>query len=120
MKYPYRLEVKEMFNTRRLFIVLPEEVKLVELFLWLEIKSMEGDGEFFLEEIDRVLAGEDEKQIVHGDVVALEILKDKTYVVDMLADDGLGDACYIETEELKNLILVWLDELEKFNQDQKA
>ncbi|MCX7572389.1 hypothetical protein OS242_20990 [Tumebacillus sp. DT12] len=120
MKYTYEPEILDMGDHRRLFFKLPDEIKLVEVFLGIEIQSMEGDGEFFLEAIERVLMETDEIQVVHGNVVALEILKGQTHVVEMLADDGLGNACYIETEELKKLIYVWLDELEKFNQDQKA
>lgn len=106
-------------NRKKLFFNLPDEIKLLEMFLGIEITDRDDTGAFFLEAIQKVLSGEEETQLVHGNITALKVMKEKTFVMDMLADDGLGNACYIETEELKKLIYVWLEELEKFNQEQK-
>lgn len=120
MKDPYQSEILSNGCTEIFVLRLPKEIALVEVFLGADVQTREGSGAFFLEALEKVLSGQEEIQRVSGNICALEIRKDRTFVMDMLADDGLGDACYIETEELKRLIHVWLDELEKFNQDQKA
>ncbi|MCX7572393.1 hypothetical protein OS242_21010 [Tumebacillus sp. DT12] len=119
MKYSFETEIVVAADQQWLVCKLPDQIKVVEEFLGVEIQERGGAAEFFMEAIDKVLSGKDEAQYVSGNVIALDVMKDQTFVTEMLADDGIGNACYIETEELKKLILVWLDELEKFNQSQK-
>jgi hypothetical protein len=66
-----------------------------------------------LDAIDRVLEGTSEAEELTGNVCTLEIGREVTRVTDSLADDGEGEACVIETPELKELILIWLNEKEK-------
>lgn len=121
MKYSYKTEIVANQHHNVLVLRLPEEILLVELFLFTEITGRGEWGEdFFAGAIDKVLSGEAESQEVGGNVYALEIRKDFTRVIDTLAEDDLCDSCVIETSELRKLIRIWLDELEKFNQDQKA
>lgn len=120
MKYVYKPEVLSNGYTEVFVFRLPREIALVEVFLGSDVQTREGSGEFFLKALDQVISGQEETLLVSGNICALEIHKDRTHVMDMLADDGLGDACWIETEELKKLILIWLDELEAFNEQQKS
>ncbi len=52
MKYPYSFEV---LNSSDLVMRLPQEIKLVETFLGIEVTSF---GDWILEEIHNVLNGE--------------------------------------------------------------
>lgn len=118
MKYAYEKEIVEEGYQKILLFRLPEEIQLVEVFLGVEIQNREWATGFYLKAIDEVLSGKKELQSVRGNIVALEISKDHTFVTDMLVDDGFGDACHIETEELKKLINAWLDEWDVLNQEQ--
>ena len=78
-------------------------------FLFSDVQGEPINEDFFLEKIDRVLKGEIPSSEVGGNMCALEIQKDFTTVIDTLSDDENNpeNRCVIETEELKNLILVW-------------
>jgi hypothetical protein len=114
MKYPFKPEV---INNQDFVFRLPKEIEMVEVFLICDVEDREFCGAFFLEAIDKVLSGKEQFLVVGGNVCALEIRADFTRVIDTLADDGIGDACEIETVELKKLIEVWLDHKEKFRKE---
>ena len=102
MKYPYHVEYTKFGLP---IMRLPKEIKLVETLLFSDIQG--SGGEYFLSEIDRILQGKAAYSEIAGNVCGLEIKKDFTRVIDMLADDGIGKACVIETLELRELILIW-------------
>ncbi|MBJ8008367.1 hypothetical protein BWGOE4_21260 [Bacillus mycoides] len=102
MKYPYSFEV---LNNRDLVMRLPQEIKLVETFLGVEVSAFE---DWILEEIHSVLNGEKNYGVVNGNICGLEIRNDTTTVLDNLAEDGKGEYCEIETMELVELIHIWL------------
>ncbi len=106
MKYPYHVEYSEFGSP---ILRLPEEIGLVTAFLFSDVQQRSISQDFFLEEIDRVLKGEIPSSEVGGNMCDLEIKKDFTTVIDALSDDESNpeNRCVIETEELKNLILVW-------------
>lgn len=86
---------------------LPQEIELVTTFLSCDVQGAPGEI-FFLEHIDLVLQGKESYQEVGGNVCALEIRQDFTRVVDTLADEETS--CVIETEELRQLIEIWIEE----------
>lgn len=106
MKYPYYVEYTESGFP---ILQLPDEVDLVTVFLASDVQGPLGRS-IFLEEIERVLKGETSYSEVSGNMCCLKIKKDFTTVIDMLAEDpdDPGNECIMETEELKNLILAWL------------
>jgi hypothetical protein len=102
MKYPYHVEYTKFGSP---IVRLPKEIKLVETLLFSDVQG--SGGGYFLSEIDRVLQGEVPYSEIAGNVCGIEIKKDFTWVIDTLADDGIGNACVIETEELRELIVIW-------------
>jgi len=106
MKYPYYVEYSEFGSP---ILRLPEEIGLVTAFLFSDVQGPLCRT-FFLEEINHVLQGEMLSSEVRGNMCALEIKKDFTTVVNTLTDDDDDpeNRCVVETEELKNLILAWL------------
>jgi hypothetical protein len=114
VKYQYEMVVLQVGPHQIPRIRVPDEIEMVGIFLGSDVQDREGMGNFFLEAIENVLSGKEEYDVVSGNVCGLEIRKDCTRVIDNLADDGIGNACLIETEELKKLIEVWLDHLDKF------
>ncbi|SDZ24086.1 hypothetical protein [Bacillus sp. 166amftsu] len=108
MKYPYSFEV---LKNRKLVMRLPQEIKLVETFLGVEVSAF---GDWILEGIHSVLNGEKDCIVVNGNICGIEIRKDTTTVLDNLAEDGKGEFCEIETIELVDLIHIWLDKQKEY------
>ncbi len=73
---------------------LPQEIKLVETFLGVEVSTF---GDWILEEIHSVLNAEKNYRVVNGNICGLEIRNDTTTVLDNLAEDGKDEYCEIET-----------------------
>lgn len=113
MKYPYSFEV---LNSSDLVMRLPQEIKLVETFLGIEVTSF---GDWILEEIHNVLNGEKNYVVVNSNICSLEIRNDTTTVLDNLAEDGKGEYCEIETMELVELIHIWLNKRKEYKKDKK-
>src|SRR5271157_3636301 len=106
MKYPYYIEYTYSgFPILR----LPSEIGLVTAFLISDVQLRLISQDFFLEEINRVLQEEIPSSEIGGNMCILEINKDFTTIINTLTDDENNpkNRCVIETEELKNLILVW-------------
>ena len=115
MKYDYQFRTIDFGQFGKdLIIDLPKEIELVTTFLGSDVQG--GDGRSFLNVIDKVLNGQEEYQEFGGNICVLQISPDKTKVLDSLADDGIGNYCEIETNELKELILLWVQEQGKFKQ----
>ena len=111
MKYPHEFEV---INAKTLVIRLPEKIKLVETFLFVDVSAF---GDWILEEIHKVLNEESDYGEVNGNICGLEIRKEMTTVLDNLAEDGKGEFCEIETVELVRLINTWLDRRKEFEEE---
>jgi hypothetical protein len=102
MKYPYSIEYTKYGSP---VLRLPKEIELVTTCLFSDVqRSTEG---YFLSAIDRVLSGEAPYWEAAGNVCRFEIKKDFTRVIDTLADDETENECLIETEELRELIVIW-------------
>lgn len=117
MKYSYKLRQVDLAHSRKtLAIDLPVELAVVETFLMSDINQ--GSKNSFLKAIDRVLNGESEYQEITGNVCCLEIRKNTTKVINVLAeftDENIDSECLIETAELRKLIETWLDAKSKFD-----
>ncbi|WP_245831719.1 hypothetical protein [Oceanobacillus senegalensis] len=87
---------------------------LVATFLMSDIQG--GDPSYAINEMDEVIKGKKEYGELHGNVCGLEIQKEKTRVYDNVADDGIGDWCEIDTQELRDLIIIWSNKLKEFRQ----
>lgn len=113
MKYEYKFKEIEGFENG-LVIELPKHIEAVAGFLT-EIND-EEKAAHYIQIIDDVISEKTNVKEIYANISGLKIEKNFTYVFEHLADDGVGINCYIETEELKNLILVWMDELNKYQQ----
>ncbi len=103
MKYPYSIISG---TNQRLIMLLPKEIELVTGFLLTEIcQPLERNN--FMQGINLVLQDKVSHWVVGGNVYKLEIQKDFTRVVDTLAEEET--TCVIETEELKQLMEVWIE-----------
>lgn len=112
MKYKYEKRVLELQNGKKILLFdLPKEIELVEVLLSSDIQ---GHDIGIRDAIDDVVRGKEKFKEIVGNVCMLQIGKYKTIVTDALADDSVGNACVIETAELRKLIDIWLDEVKHF------
>lgn len=116
MKYSYEIKITQHGKFKSMSFLLPKEIRLVGTFLFSDVQSQ---GSWFIKQIDQVLSGKLKQNECHGNVCGLEINRDRTKVVNNLADDGEGDWCVIETNELKDLIKIWEVENERFDAENK-
>ncbi|URZ04279.1 hypothetical protein [Clostridium felsineum] len=93
-----------------------EGYELISTFL---SADAEVDPESYIEALDSVLNEESEYEELNGNVCGILIHKDKTKVIDCLAEDGMGNWCEIETTELRELIYIWCDEVKRFKEQNK-
>ena len=108
MRYSYHIEYIQVGSRRLPVMQLPEEIRLVTTFLLTDVqRPIEG---YFLSAIDSVLQDKVSYAGAGGNVCRLEIRKDFTKVIDTLSGDE--NECLIETEELRELIVVWSETIE--------
>lgn len=112
MKYKYSFdELIYDDEDRDLIISVDEQIQLIAQFLMSDVQM---DPESYIEALDSILNGTSDYEELNGNVCGILINKNKTKVIDCLADDGMGEWCEIETEELRELIDIWINKLEEF------
>jgi hypothetical protein len=95
----------------RFGVELVDEYRLVQYYLNSMLPSMK---DWILDGINAVLTDKSECEVRDGEIYGIEIRKDKTRVYDIFSEEEEKVIeCYIETVELKKLILAWIEELEK-------
>lgn len=117
MKYKYSFdELIYDDEDRELIIIVEDQIRLVAQFLMSDIQI---DSESYIEALDSVLNGVCDYEELNGNACGILIRRDKTKVIDCLADDGMGNWCEIETKELRELIDIWCKELKRFKEHNK-
>lgn len=113
--YKYKFRVLELGNGgKELLIDFEEKGKdILSIFLEVEVSDFK---DYVVEGIDKVLNGYSEYEELSGNVCIAKIHKDMTKIYNDLADDDMESCCEIETKQLKELIDIWCNELEKFRQ----
>ncbi|MCX7996278.1 MAG: hypothetical protein N2691_00785 [Patescibacteria group bacterium] len=92
---------------------LPDEISPVTGFL-VDANAYPEYAKKCLSTIDDVLSGKIEYAEEDGEIYGTEIRKDKTRVYNMFSEEEQKVIeCYIETVELKKIILAWIEELKK-------
>lgn len=118
MKQTYEIDVITFEDGQKSLIIkmLDPKKYLAAVFLMSDIQG--GDPSWALETIDEVLREEKEFAELNGNICCVEIYKDKTKIFDNLAEDGMGEWCELDTKELKDLIIIWSNEVKKFRESQ--
>lgn len=114
MKYNYHFETSKNKPGLKLTIRLPEGLKVIETFLGTEVQYQD-DAEDILNAIDKVLNNRFDCREMTGNVCNLEIRREKTKVYNALSSSSRGNECEIETSELRELIIIWLEEKAKYD-----
>lgn len=118
MKYKYEFnDIVFKSGNRKRIIIMDDKYQMVAQFLMSDIQG--SDPRYVFEVIDKVLDGQSEYEELNGNVCGVEIHKDMTQIYDNLADDGMGNWCEIETNELRELVDIWCNEIKRFKAQQK-
>lgn len=122
MKYNYKFEALCLFKEEPDYIDfvidLDKEVlkegSILEDFLVTDIGKDLDVGEELIKELDKVIKGELKFLDWNGNVCCLEVEKEMAKVIHLYRDESENDTCLIETEELKELIRIWMDGYKRF------
>jgi len=112
VKLEYKFRILELSkDTKRLLIDLPSEYEIISTFLESDVQA---NPSFTLEALEKVLSGDSEYEELNGNICGLEIRKDKTLFFNNLDEEDPGNGCEIETNELRELIDIWISEVKRF------
>ncbi|BBK78778.1 hypothetical protein [Clostridium butyricum] len=116
--YKYQFRVLELgYGQKELLIEFEDKGKeILSTFLESDVSAFKN---YVFEAIGKVLSGNSEYEELNGNVCGVEINKDMTQIYDNLAEDGMGNWCEIETQELRELVDIWCNELKRFKEQQK-
>ena len=119
LKYTLRvvtLKNKTMKKERLLIDFENEKYEMLSTFLSSEVTQFE---EWIKENFDMVIEGKERKREIAGNVCGVEITLQKTMIYDMLAEDGMGNWCEVDTKELRQLIDEWCEKVREFKAKKK-
>lgn len=94
------------------------QYELLEEFLAIDVPMF---GDIILINIDLVLNGEAEERTFAGNICELVIKKDQSHIECVIEEADIGSPCDVDTYELKQTILSWLNDLKTFkNSDESS
>lgn len=102
MKYDISICVHEI---GLLTIDVPDEIFLVHDLLTSDIQETEAG--IWLDLVNKVLSKESPYEEITGNVCTMEVKYDTTKIIFEYAEEGEENHCFIETEELKNIFILW-------------
>ena len=85
--------------------------ELIAEFLSVEVPMF---GDVILKNIDLVLNGQAEERAFAGNVCELVATKEQSHIECTIDEADVGSPCDVDTAELKQTILSWLDDLSAF------
>ncbi|WP_336883622.1 hypothetical protein [Priestia koreensis] len=108
MKYEIKIYENDQGSLR---VNVPDEIYLVHSLLLSDVQ--EDATEIWLNVVNKVLSKESSYEEITGNVCTLEINYDMTKIVFEYAEEDEEDHCFIETEELKKIFMLWDEAIEK-------
>ena len=118
MKYDYELIEKKLRSGKKFLVIeVDPKIELVSDFLFSDIQGR--DVKYVLDVLDDVMSGKSDYEDICGNMCEVDVRKDYCEIYDMLADDGKGNWCRIETEELRKFVVLWGEEYRKFRQRER-
>ena len=114
----YKLRIVKLYNGEE-FLTIDfenEKYEILSTFLEDDVTPFE---EWIKENFDMVIEGKESKREIAGNVCGVEITLQKTMIYDMLAEDGMGNWCEVDTKELRQLIDEWCEKVREFKAEKK-
>ncbi|WP_315907159.1 hypothetical protein [Priestia koreensis] len=107
----YDIKIYENADFESLVIDVPEEIYLVVDLVIADIQQ--DTSGIWLDAVNDVLSKKSSYEEVAGNVCVMEVKEDVTKIVFNFAEEDEEDHCFIETEELKKIFLLWDEAIEK-------
>ncbi|MCM3005587.1 hypothetical protein [Priestia koreensis] len=107
----YKVEIYEDDDLGELMIDVPKEIGFVVDLVLSDIQ--EAKSGIRLDLVNKVLSKESAFEEITGNSCTMEINYDMTKIIFEFAWEGALDHCFIETEELKKIFLLWDEAIEK-------
>ena len=114
----YKLRKLKLDNNEEVLLIDFENKKYEILSTFLE-DDVTPFEEWIKENFDMVIEGKESKREIAGNVCGVEITLQKTMIYDMLAEDGMGNWCEVDTKELRQLIDEWCEKVREFKAKKK-
>lgn len=86
---------------------LPQEIEIVSTFLEQDVGRNSAQ---ILRLLDRVLSGTVSYLKINRLFCRLEVSESETLIYSNLSEDGVGNWCRVETDELRELVEIWGEE----------
>ena len=115
----YKLRKLKLDNNEEVLLIDFENKKYEILSTFLE-DDVTPFEEWIKENFDMVIEGKESKREIAGNVCGVEITLQKTMIYDMLAEDGMGNWCEVDTKELRQLIDEWCDKVREFKRKRQG
>ncbi|MGE7219249.1 hypothetical protein [Priestia koreensis] len=106
----YNVKIYEN-NQGHLMADVPDEIYLVLNILLSDIQ--EDVSGIWLDAVNDVLSKRSSYEEVAGNVCVMEVKEDVTKIVFNFAEEDEEDHCFIETDELKKIFMLWDEAIEK-------
>ncbi|WP_315907220.1 hypothetical protein [Priestia koreensis] len=107
----YKVEIYEDEELGELMIDVPEEISIVVHLVLSDIQE-DGSG-LWLDIVNKVLSRESFYEELTGNACTMEVKYDLTKIVLEFPTEGAPDHCFIETEELKKIFILWDEALDE-------
>lgn len=116
--YKYKFRVLELNDGQKELLIdfYDSQIEILSSFLESDVIPFE---DYVKEGFDKVLSGESDYEELNGNVCGVEIHKDKTQIYDNLAEDGIGNWCEVDTNDLREIVDLWCKEVKKFKEQHK-
>ena len=114
----YKFRIVKLYNGKE-FLTIDFENKKYEILSTFLEDDVTPFKEWIKENFDMVIEGKERKREIAGNVCGVEITLQKTMIYDMLAEDGMGNWCEVDTKELRQLIDEWCDKVREFKAEKK-
>ncbi|WP_336883104.1 hypothetical protein [Priestia koreensis] len=107
----YNVEIYEDNDRGGLTIDVPKEISFVYDLILSDIQEVKSG--LWLDVVNKVLSKESPYEELTGNVCTMEVNYDMTKIIFEFAWEGTPDHCFIETEELKKIFMLWDEAIEK-------
>lgn len=109
MNYCYKIVVP---STHLFLFVFYNKADVLTIFLSADVQyDKEGAG-FYLDLLNQVITYKKKFKNIRGNVCDLDLDENYSHIKDIFEE---AESCVVETPLLRDLLLAWMDEIERFN-----
>ena len=112
----FKIHYIKSLNDFFFFVGIDDPDNNIGMFLHSEVFYYPGSTDFYIEEIEGVLAGKKTSGEATGNAYTIDIYPKMTKISFLFSDETCDNkGTWIETEKLRSYIFLWFNELQKFH-----